>query len=414
MTLSVCERKTGEKKCLKVLVFFLLSGAIYSKKRKKEKKAHLSSLSSSLSPSPPPTTTPNNQGGLSAGGGISAQGAADGALPGFIGSASFSQRNLFGLGQKLAATLEVGQIDKLFRLNHSDPWILGDPHRTARVASLQNTRSSGAPIYGAVTLEEEEFFGGNGGIGLAGGGGGGSGNNNNDPYLSPSSSFSYFPADSNAGALDPSGQYAGSPPRSTAAVAAANAADAESPIIISRLTGEWERRRRRRECYVFFSSSKSRVFVFLRREKKKLTLFSLLSLLSLSLSFLHLTKQGGVEYSRPLSVGWTGTLGFGWQRASAVDEKGRTLSTDAYGAPLTHAGGGRRRHAGDGAAAGELRRGAGGGAAVAGAGAAAEALVAQLQQGPRQGGEEGEPGGAGHAVAAARRRRLAEVREKRE
>ena len=40
-------------------------------------------------------------------------------------------------------------------------------------------------------------------------------------------------------------------------------------------------------------------------------------------------------------MGWTGTLGFGWQRASAVDEKGRTLSTDAYGAPLTHAGGGK-------------------------------------------------------------------------
>ena len=46
-------------------------------------------------------------GGASAGGGISAHGAADGALPGFIGSASFSQRNVLGLGQKLAATLEV-------------------------------------------------------------------------------------------------------------------------------------------------------------------------------------------------------------------------------------------------------------------------------------------------------------------
>ena len=82
----------------------------------------------------------------------------------------------------------------------------------------------------------------------------------------------------------------------------------------------------------FFSSSKSRVFVFLRRQKKKkkLTLFSPFP-----------PPTGGVEYSRPLSVGWTGTLGFGWQRASAVDEKGRTLSTDAYGAPLTHAGGGK-------------------------------------------------------------------------
>ena len=50
-------------------------------------------------------------GGLSCGGGISSQGHSEGALPGFIGSASFSQRNLFGLNQKLAATLEIGQVD---------------------------------------------------------------------------------------------------------------------------------------------------------------------------------------------------------------------------------------------------------------------------------------------------------------
>lgn len=191
--------------------------------QKKKKKSHLSS--SSL---PPPNNKKRQQGGLSAGGGISAQGAADGALPGFIGSASFSQRNLWGLGQKLAATLEVGQLDKLFRVNHSDPWILGDAHRTSRVASLQNTRSSGAPIYGAATLEEEEYF--NGGDGGGGGGNGGE-------YLSPSSSSSYFPSDSNAGVLDPSGQYAGSP-FPAPPPAPANAADAESPIIISRLTGE--------------------------------------------------------------------------------------------------------------------------------------------------------------------------------
>ena len=49
-------------------------------------------------------------GGLSCGGGISSQGHSEGALPGFIGSASFSQRNLFGLNQKLAATVEIGQV----------------------------------------------------------------------------------------------------------------------------------------------------------------------------------------------------------------------------------------------------------------------------------------------------------------
>ena len=50
-------------------------------------------------------------GGLSCGGGISSQGHSEGALPGFIGSASFTQRNLFGLNQKLAATLEIGQVN---------------------------------------------------------------------------------------------------------------------------------------------------------------------------------------------------------------------------------------------------------------------------------------------------------------
>lgn len=199
------------------------------------------------------------------------------------------------------------------------------------MASLQNTRSSGAPIYGAVAAEEEEYFGGGGGgggiTGAGTNGGGGS------EFLSPSSS--YFPADSGAGALDPSGQYAGSPSRSTAAVAAANAADADSPIIISRLTGEVEGGSSSFFYLHFFSLPKKEF-----EDKKKLTRFLAPPLCSLSLSLSKRT-QGGVEYSRPLSVGWTGTLGLGWQRASAVDEKGRTLSTDAYGAPLTHAGGGR-------------------------------------------------------------------------
>lgn len=133
------------------------------------------------------------------------------------------------------------------------------------MCSLQNTRSSGAPIYGAATLEEEEYFGGGGGGGNGGGGNGGD-------YLSPSSSSSYFPSDSNAGALDPSGQYAGSPSRSTAAVAAANAADAESPIIISRLTGE------SRVFSRFFS-----FFTSFYSAKQKNSLSFLFSLFSLSL-----------------------------------------------------------------------------------------------------------------------------------
>ena len=146
-----------------------------------------------------------------------------------------------------------------------------------------------------------------------------------------SSSSSSSPADGGQVALDPSGQYAGSPSRSTAAVAAANAADAESPIIISRLTGEWERRRRRRECYVFFSSSKSRVFVFLRRQKKKkFTLFSPFS------------PQQAAS-STPARCPWAGREP--WASAGSAHlpstRRGGFFSTDAYGAPLTHAGGGK-------------------------------------------------------------------------
>ena len=328
-----------------------------------------------------------HQGGLSAGGGISAQAAADGALPGFIGSASFSQRNLFGLGQKLAATLEVGQVDKLFRINHSDPWILGDPFRTSRVCSLQNTRSSGAPIYGAATLEEEEYFGGGGGGGNGGGGNGGD-------FLSPSSSSSYFPSDSNAGALDPSGQYAGSPSRSTAAVAAANAADAESPIIISRLTGE---SRVFSRFFSFFTSFST------QRETKKLTLFSLLSLLSLSL-LLSSTSIIQTRRRRVLPPALRGLDGNPGTRLAARLGRRREGADAGHGCVRRSldADGRRhgRRHARDGAAPRELRRGQRRGPAFAGAGAPPEAFVAQLQQGQGQGREEGEPGRGGLAVAA--------------
>lgn len=49
-------------------------------------------------------------GGLSAGGGISATGAMEGALPGVVGEVAYSQRNLFGLGQRLVASAKLGQV----------------------------------------------------------------------------------------------------------------------------------------------------------------------------------------------------------------------------------------------------------------------------------------------------------------
>jgi outer membrane protein insertion porin family len=95
-------------------------------------------------------------GGLSAGGGISAAGATEGAMPGFVGTASYSQRNLFGLGQRLTASAEVGQLDSTFRVAHTDPWVRGDAWRTSRTVSAQSTKTSAAPIHGRAADEAGE------------------------------------------------------------------------------------------------------------------------------------------------------------------------------------------------------------------------------------------------------------------
>lgn len=86
-------------------------------------------------------------GGLAAGGGISAAGAAEGSLPGFVGTVSYSQRNLFGLGQSLSAAAEVGQADSTFRISHTDPWVRGDAFRTSRTILAQSTKVGVAPIH---------------------------------------------------------------------------------------------------------------------------------------------------------------------------------------------------------------------------------------------------------------------------
>lgn len=59
-------------------------------------------------------------GGLGAGTGISAQAAGEGGFPGFVGSFSYSQRNLFGLNQKLSALVELGQVRALA----CSPWLV--------------------------------------------------------------------------------------------------------------------------------------------------------------------------------------------------------------------------------------------------------------------------------------------------
>ncbi|MFS8005766.1 putative bacterial surface antigen (D15), surface antigen D15 [Helianthus anomalus] len=46
-------------------------------------------------------------------------------------------RNLFGRNQKINLSLERGQIDSIFRINYTDPWIEGDDKRTSRTIMIQ-------------------------------------------------------------------------------------------------------------------------------------------------------------------------------------------------------------------------------------------------------------------------------------
>lgn len=86
-------------------------------------------------------------GGFSAGGGISS-GITSGPLSGLIGSFAYSHRNVFGKNQKLNISLERGQIDSIFRVNYTDPWIEGDDKRTSRTITVQNSRTPGTLVHG--------------------------------------------------------------------------------------------------------------------------------------------------------------------------------------------------------------------------------------------------------------------------
>ncbi|KAM0932349.1 putative bacterial surface antigen (D15), POTRA domain, surface antigen D15 [Dioscorea sansibarensis] len=87
-------------------------------------------------------------GGFSAGGGISS-GITNGPLSGLIGSFAYSHRNVFGKNQKLNLSLERGQIDSIFRINYTDPWIEGDNKRTSRTVMIQNSRTPGTLVHGS-------------------------------------------------------------------------------------------------------------------------------------------------------------------------------------------------------------------------------------------------------------------------
>ncbi|KAG9448439.1 hypothetical protein H6P81_008404 [Aristolochia fimbriata] len=89
-------------------------------------------------------------GGFSAGGGISS-GITSGPLSGLIGSFNYSHRNVFGQNKKLNLSLERGQIDSIFRINYTDPWIEGDDKRTSRSLMVQNSRTPGMLVHGTQT-----------------------------------------------------------------------------------------------------------------------------------------------------------------------------------------------------------------------------------------------------------------------
>ena len=97
--------------------------------------------------------------GIGGGGGLSAHGSAAGGMPGVVGNFSFTEKNLFGLNQKLSAQAEIGQVEKMFRLVWTDPWLswpeaLGDEHRTSRTVSLTNNRSPSSLIHGRAETDD--------------------------------------------------------------------------------------------------------------------------------------------------------------------------------------------------------------------------------------------------------------------
>ena len=60
----------------------------------------------------------------------------DGVLE-FGCSFAYSHRNLFGKNQKVNVSLERGQIDSIFRINYTIPWIEADDKRTQQSIMIQ-------------------------------------------------------------------------------------------------------------------------------------------------------------------------------------------------------------------------------------------------------------------------------------
>ncbi|PSB03776.1 hypothetical protein C7B64_06915 [Merismopedia glauca CCAP 1448/3] len=75
-----------------------------------------------------------NTGSIGVSGGIS-------SASGLFGAVSYQQQNLGGNNQKIGGEVQVGQRELLFDVNFSDPWIAGDPYRTAYNVNAFRRRS---------------------------------------------------------------------------------------------------------------------------------------------------------------------------------------------------------------------------------------------------------------------------------
>jgi outer membrane protein insertion porin family len=73
-------------------------------------------------------------GSISAGGGVS-------SASGIFGSVSYQEQNLGGNAQRLGGEIQLGTRELLFDVNLSDPWIAGDPNRTAYNINVFQRRS---------------------------------------------------------------------------------------------------------------------------------------------------------------------------------------------------------------------------------------------------------------------------------
>lgn len=65
----------------------------------------------------------------------------------FVCSIAIYHKNLFGRNQKINLSLERGQIDSIFRMNYTDPWIEGDDKRTSRAIMIQVTFAYKSYLY---------------------------------------------------------------------------------------------------------------------------------------------------------------------------------------------------------------------------------------------------------------------------